>query len=54
MSQGEKKVYLEFEKDLYGCNLSLMEKRKRRNGFRRFHPYLSSNPEIRDSHEKRI
>ena len=47
MSQGEKKVYLEFEKDLYGCNLSLMEKRKRRNGFRRFHPYLSSNPEIR-------
>ncbi|KAH9446687.1 hypothetical protein MJO28_016276 [Puccinia striiformis f. sp. tritici] len=47
MILGEKKVYLEFEKDLYGCNLSLMEKRKKRNGFRRFHPYLTSNPEIR-------
>ncbi|KAA1107176.1 hypothetical protein PGT21_005030 [Puccinia graminis f. sp. tritici] len=47
MIQGEKKVYLEFEKDLYGCNLSLMEKRKKRNGFRRFHPYLISNPDIR-------
>ncbi|POV98012.1 hypothetical protein PSHT_14264 [Puccinia striiformis] len=47
MILGEKKVYLEFERDLYGCNLSLMEKRKKRNGFRRFHPYLTSNPEIR-------
>lgn len=47
MIAGEKKVYLEFEKDLYGCNLNLIEKRKARNSFRRFHPYLISNPDIR-------
>lgn len=43
---GERKVYLEFEKDLYGCHLGLIQKRKNRNLFRRFHPYLFSCSEI--------
>ncbi|PLW24634.1 hypothetical protein PCASD_06196 [Puccinia coronata f. sp. avenae] len=47
MIAGERQVYLEFEKDLYGCNSHLLDKRKSRNSFRRFHPYLTSNPEIR-------
>lgn len=46
MVEGEKKVYLEFEKDLYGCHLGLIEKRRNRNLFRRFHPYLSSCPDL--------
>ncbi|MBW0565217.1 hypothetical protein O181_104932, partial [Austropuccinia psidii MF-1] len=47
ISQGEKKVYLNFEIDLYGCHGELLEKRKNRNPFRRFHPYRDSCPEIK-------
>lgn len=40
---GEKLYGLEpFKKDLYGCRGVLLEKRKKRNPYRRFHPYHNS------------
>ncbi|KAK0532346.1 hypothetical protein OC835_003367 [Tilletia horrida] len=37
-----------FSKDMYGCHGALLEKRKKRNPTRRFHPYFTSSPEIAD------
>lgn len=31
-----------FKKDIYGCKGALLAKRRRRNPYRRFHPYHSS------------
>ncbi|KAJ1032683.1 hypothetical protein NDA16_000705 [Ustilago loliicola] len=46
---GEKiKAYNLFDKDMYGCHGRLREKRIERNPTRRFHPYMSSAPEIAD------
>ncbi|PWZ03183.1 hypothetical protein BCV70DRAFT_12886 [Testicularia cyperi] len=47
--RGEKlKAYALFDKDLYGCHGKLLFKRVQRNPTRRFHPYMSSAPEIAD------
>ncbi|CAD6885378.1 unnamed protein product [Tilletia laevis] len=40
--------YSWFSKDMYGCHGNLLEKRKKRNPTRRFHPYFTSTPEIAD------
>ncbi|KAK0566629.1 hypothetical protein OC861_003152 [Tilletia horrida] len=40
--------YSWFAKDMYGCHGNLLEKRKKRNPTRRFHPYFTSAPEIAD------
>ncbi|GAA6063849.1 hypothetical protein JCM10212_003596 [Sporobolomyces blumeae] len=40
--------YVPFERDLYGCHSFLLNKRKTRNPYRRFHSYHSSAPELRD------
>lgn len=45
--QGERKFGLEpFLKDFYGCKGALLGKRRRRNPYRRYHPYHSSAPEL--------
>lgn len=36
-----------FEEDLYGCHSHLLQKRRARNRYRRFHPYHTSSPELR-------
>ena len=47
--RGEKvKAYNLFDKDMYGCHGRLRDKRIERNPTRRFHPYMSSAPEIAD------
>ncbi|KIS71286.1 uncharacterized protein UMAG_01186 [Mycosarcoma maydis] len=47
--RGEKlKAYNLYDKDMYGCHGRLKEKRIERNPTRRFHPYMSSAPEIAD------
>ena len=47
--RGEKlKAYNLFDKDMYGCHGRLRQKRIERNPTRRFHPYMSSAPEIAD------
>ncbi|SPO22496.1 uncharacterized protein UTRI_01174 [Ustilago trichophora] len=47
--RGEKmKAYNLYDKDMYGCHGRLREKRIERNPTRRFHPYMSSAPEIAD------
>lgn len=47
--RGEKvKAYALFDKDLYGCHGKLRQKRIDRNPTRRFHPYMSSAPEMAD------
>jgi len=40
--------YSWFAKDMYGCHGALLEKRKKRNPTRRFHPYFTSAPEVAD------
>ncbi|KAE8208685.1 hypothetical protein CF327_g7041 [Tilletia walkeri] len=40
--------YSWFAKDMYGCHGALLEKRKKRNPTRRFHPYFTSTPEVAD------
>ncbi|EST06217.1 Rossmann-like alpha/beta/alpha sandwich fold [Kalmanozyma brasiliensis GHG001] len=48
-SRGEKlKAFNLFDKDMYGCHGRLRQKRIERNPTRRFHPYMSSAPEIAD------
>ncbi|KAG0141767.1 hypothetical protein CROQUDRAFT_663395 [Cronartium quercuum f. sp. fusiforme G11] len=49
--KGEKKVYDNFLLDTYGCKGNLILKRKFRNPFRRFHPYVISCPELIDLFE---
>ncbi|KAG7449592.1 uncharacterized protein BT62DRAFT_962968 [Guyanagaster necrorhizus] len=50
--QGEQQNgYLPYSKDLYGCHSELLEKRKSRNPFSRFHSYLTSSPELRELFE---
>ncbi|CAH7674129.1 hypothetical protein PPACK8108_LOCUS21765 [Phakopsora pachyrhizi] len=44
--EGERKVYLDFERDLYGCKTVLRRKRLNRNPFRRYTPYIDSCPEL--------
>ncbi|KAK4050823.1 hypothetical protein OIV83_003245 [Microbotryomycetes sp. JL201] len=45
--EGERKYGLEpWIKDLYGCHAGLLQKRRKRNLYRRFHPYHSSAPEL--------
>ncbi|SNX82576.1 uncharacterized protein MEPE_01282 [Melanopsichium pennsylvanicum] len=47
--RGEKlKAFNLFDKDMYGCHGRLRQKRIERNPTRRFHPYMSSAPEIAD------
>lgn len=38
--------YLPYSVDLYGCHSVLINKRRLRNPFSRFHPYHTSSPEI--------
>ncbi|KZT38292.1 hypothetical protein SISSUDRAFT_1062125 [Sistotremastrum suecicum HHB10207 ss-3] len=38
--------YLPYERDLYGCHDTLLEKRTKRNPFLRFHSYYSTSPEL--------
>lgn len=40
-------AYLPFSKDTYGCHTTLLEKRRGRNSFSRFHSYYTSSPELR-------
>ncbi|GAC97065.1 hypothetical protein PHSY_004649 [Pseudozyma hubeiensis SY62] len=48
-NRGEKlKAFNLYDKDMYGCHGRLREKRIERNPTRRFHPYMSSAPEIAD------
>ncbi|KAM0790823.1 hypothetical protein ACM66B_004668 [Microbotryomycetes sp. NB124-2] len=45
--EGERKFGLEpWRKDSYGCHAALLSKRRKRNLYRRFHPYHSSAPEL--------
>ncbi|KAH9485203.1 hypothetical protein JR316_0002110 [Psilocybe cubensis] len=45
--EGEKKNgYLPYSLDLYGCHSLLINKRRSRNPFARYHPYHTSSPEI--------
>ncbi|GAA97517.1 uncharacterized protein L969DRAFT_119958 [Mixia osmundae IAM 14324] len=37
---------LPYQNDIYGCHTELLAKRKKRNPYRRFHPYHVSNPEL--------
>ncbi|KAL7415483.1 hypothetical protein BDY24DRAFT_431908 [Mrakia frigida] len=47
--EGERKNgYHPFTLDLYGCHPPLVSKRRRRNPFARWHPYLSSAPELKE------
>lgn len=47
--RGEKvKAYNLYDKDMYGCHGKLRQKRIERNPTRRYHPYMSSAPEIAD------
>lgn len=46
---GEKEFGLKpFLEDFYGCKGFLLAKRKKRNPYRRIHPYFTSNPLLRD------
>lgn len=46
---GEKEFGLKpFLEDFYGCKGFLLAKRKKRNPFRRIHPYFTSNPLLRE------
>ncbi|KAF9564768.1 hypothetical protein CPC08DRAFT_705067 [Agrocybe pediades] len=38
--------YLPYAKDIYGCHSTLINKRRQRNPFSRFHPYYTSSPQI--------
>ena len=38
--------YKPYTIDMYGCHSLLMNKRRLRNPFARFHPYYTSSPEI--------
>lgn len=51
MYEGERKVLMAFSEDRYGCHGDLKDKRVNRNPYRRYHPYLSSNPELRGQSE---
>ena len=47
--KGEKYVLDSFKNDMYGCgSMELLEKRKKRNPFKRSIPYMSSCPEIHE------
>ncbi|KAH7098402.1 hypothetical protein BKA62DRAFT_713073 [Auriculariales sp. MPI-PUGE-AT-0066] len=47
MFKGEQQFgYKPYSTDLYGCQGQLLEKRRKRNPFHRFHPYYTSSPEI--------
>lgn len=41
-----KNGYMPYSKDLYGCHGELLDKRRARNPFFRFHPYYTSAPEL--------
>ncbi|CAH7687095.1 hypothetical protein PPACK8108_LOCUS21832 [Phakopsora pachyrhizi] len=44
--EGERKVYVDFERDLYGCKTALRRKSLNRNPFRRYTPYIDSCLEL--------